>query len=632
MDFILNEKLHSFRFKNYRFLPKISITIYDDSDICDLLNSEKVKPVGVITKKLDLPIQEKKAKEGQLKIGILRVGGLGDTLQLGAHACAVKRKFPDCFLTVYVRDKISAEIMEYNKYVDKIYQVGVASWDSIVALHSKNHDIFYDFRYAVKVIFNTKLYPEYRTQTEKMFTEYEKIYKDFCKSNYKIENYGINLIDFSNKVACLEGNCNDLTFDLKDNGSSYARSLVGQKYVTLHVSNGQYRVTKSWGIERWEKVVEYLISLGYTVVQLGDNGGEQLIQGCMGLMGITTLHETAWVLYGAQFHLDTEGGLVHLAKAVKTPAVVIFGATPVECFGYKDNINLRINECKPCWYKTEDWYLKCPDGHEIPKCLDLITVDMVKESINKLDEKYKEKRVILNDTNNPFVSIIIPVYNQLKYLAITINSILNFTKENFEIIVVDNGSGSDVKEYLKTFNQSKIIKVITNEKNLGFSKANNQGVKIAQGKYICFLNSDVKVGENWLKMLIDNICDDKVGMVGVSGGRLDTECRCTGITRDNNSRYDYLEGWCLLISKKIFEGIGCFDENFTPAFSEDADLSFRLRREGFKTKIVVGVNIIHYGNKTVFSQQDFDVTKVSKENSLKLKEKLKIKNRGEQNK
>jgi GT2 family glycosyltransferase len=93
-----------------------------------------------------------------------------------------------------------------------------------------------------------------------------------------------------------------------------------------------------------------------------------------------------------------------------------------------------------------------------------------------------------------------------------------------------------------------------------------------------------------------------------------------------------LEGWCLLISKKIFEGIGCFDENFTPAFSEDADLSFRLRREGFKTKIVVGVNIIHYGNKTVFSQQDFDVTKVSKENSLKLKEKLKIKNRGEQNK
>ena len=78
MNFILNDKLKSFRFRRYTFLPKIPVNVTDDTDICDLLKNKNIKPVGCIVKRSEVvPFQEKKAKEGQLKIGALRVGGIG---------------------------------------------------------------------------------------------------------------------------------------------------------------------------------------------------------------------------------------------------------------------------------------------------------------------------------------------------------------------------------------------------------------------------------------------------------------------------------------------------------------------------------------------------------------------------
>lgn len=620
MDFILNKKCRSYQYKRYRFLPEQIVSVVNEQDIFDLLKNPRVKVFGSDLKEKKNPfIQEKKAEEGQLKIGVFRVGGIGDTLQLGAHCQAIKRKFPNSFLSAYVRDAKSAEVMKYNRFVNRTYQVGVASWDKLVDLHSKKHDIFYDFRYAVKIIFNTNKFPEYKKQTDEKFLEYKNIYKDFCKSNYKIERYGKNLINFSNMVACLEGSTDDLTFDLKENSCGYAKSLERQQYITIHVSCGKFRETKSWFIERWTNIVNYLVDKGYTVVQVGDKG-ETLICNALNLLGLTNIQETAHIIKGASYHIDTEGGIVHLAKAVKTPSIVIFGSTPVEAFGYTNNINLRSDKCSPCWYKTKDWNEKCPNGYKILKCLDLITIDMVKKSIDKFN---KEK--IKDIHEKPIVSIIIPVFNQLKYFDITISSILNNTKENIEIIIIDNGSNQEIKDYLNKFKQSKMIKIITNEKNLGFSKANNQGAKIAEGKYLCFLNSDVKVGKDWLKKLIEGIEECKsIGMVGVSGGKLDRNFRCVGIIRNNKELYNYLEGWCFLIYKEIFEKLNGFDEDFTPAFSEDADLSLRLRRSGYRTKIVEDVNIQHYGNKTVFGQNDFNVEEISFLNSKKLKEKMKI--------
>ena len=93
------------------------------------------------------------------------------------------------------------------------------------------------------------------------------------------------------------------------------------------------------------------------------------------------------------------------------------------------------------------------------------------------------------------VSIIIVNFNTKKYLRECIKSILQTTKGiSFEIIVVDNASSDDSVAMIKQ--EFKSVNLISNTQNNGFAKANNQGISIAQGKYLFFLNPDTVVLEN----------------------------------------------------------------------------------------------------------------------------------------
>ena len=87
------------------------------------------------------------------------------------------------------------------------------------------------------------------------------------------------------------------------------------------------------------------------------------------------------------------------------------------------------------------------------------------------------------------LSVIIVNWNTKKLLEDCLGSIFKFTKDvGFEIIIVDNGSEDGSQSMLKKkFPQ---VKLIPNKDNLGFAKANNQGIKIAKGKYVLLLNSD----------------------------------------------------------------------------------------------------------------------------------------------
>ncbi len=92
--------------------------------------------------------------------------------------------------------------------------------------------------------------------------------------------------------------------------------------------------------------------------------------------------------------------------------------------------------------------------------------------------------------SKPLISIIIPVYNNKQYLAECIESVINQTYSNLEIIVVDDGSTDGSSEILDTYGkQDKRIKVIHQE-NGGVSAARNTGLDIAKGDYIGFVDSD----------------------------------------------------------------------------------------------------------------------------------------------
>ena len=117
-----------------------------------------------------------------------------------------------------------------------------------------------------------------------------------------------------------------------------------------------------------------------TVVQLGGQSSQPIPRADMHLMNRTSLGESAELLRGAMLHLDSEGGLVHLAAAVGTKCCVVFGPTPVDYLAYKDNINLPPPVCGDCWWVTDDWQSNCPRGLAKPQCLSERTPDSIVEA------------------------------------------------------------------------------------------------------------------------------------------------------------------------------------------------------------------------------------------------------------
>lgn len=112
----------------------------------------------------------------------------------------------------------------------------------------------------------------------------------------------------------------------------------------------------------------------------------------------------------------------------------------------------------------------------------------------------------------PFCSIIILNYQGEKVIEGCINSLLqlNYPKDNFEIIVVDNHSNDRSEEILKKLAaQYNNIKLIFLDKNYGFSKGNNAGIKQARGEYVVLVNNDCIVEKNWLKELVKIALKDK---------------------------------------------------------------------------------------------------------------------------
>ena len=93
----------------------------------------------------------------------------------------------------------------------------------------------------------------------------------------------------------------------------------------------------------------------------------------------------------------------------------------------------------------------------------------------------------------PKVSVIIPTYNRAHLVGRAIRSVLNQTYQDFEIIVVDDGSTDNTEEVVKSFNDPR-IRYIRHEENKGAAAARNTGIKAAKGKFIAFQDSD----DEWL--------------------------------------------------------------------------------------------------------------------------------------
>ena len=241
----------------------------------------------------------------------------------------------------------------------------------------------------------------------------------------------------------------------------------------------------------------------------------------------------------------------------------------------------------------------------------------------------------------PEVSVVIPVYNQIHYTYACLVSILENTPDvSYEIIIADDVS-TDATRELSRYAENVVI--CRNETNQGFLRNCNNAAKKARGKYIMFLNNDTQVTPGWLSSLVDLIgSDPSIGMVGSklvypdgrlqeAGGIIWSDGSGWNYGRlddPNKAEYnyvkdvDYISGAAILLSRKLWNQIGGFDDRFAPAYCEDSDLAFEVRKAGLRVVYQPLSKVIHF--EGVSNGTDVNGTGLKRyqvENSRKLKEK-----------
>ena len=110
------------------------------------------------------------------------------------------------------------------------------------------------------------------------------------------------------------------------------------------------------------------------------------------------------------------------------------------------------------------------------------------------------------------ISIVVPVYNAEKYIGVCVNSVLEQTYSNFELLLINDGSKDCTLEVLKSYKDSR-IKVYSFE-NQGAGKTRNKGIQLSRGKYITFIDSDDYIDKDYLERLHQEIQDNDVLISG----------------------------------------------------------------------------------------------------------------------
>lgn len=235
----------------------------------------------------------------------------------------------------------------------------------------------------------------------------------------------------------------------------------------------------------------------------------------------------------------------------------------------------------------------------------------------------------------PIFSIIIISFNtrdvtinclQSIFDSVTAEKSTFFTKYKLQIIVVDNASSDGSPQAIEEFfqentHESMTCHLVKNADNIGFGKANNQGVQMAKGEYIFLLNSDTLVIENALEKFFDFYIQNEntkhfMGAKLLNGDKTPQPSAAPfytpaivfaalflkgdyyGVSRyspDHVKKVGWVSGACILTKKNYFQEIGGFDKDIF-MYMEEVDLLYRAKQKGFDTYFFPDAQFIHFGS------------------------------------
>ncbi len=222
------------------------------------------------------------------------------------------------------------------------------------------------------------------------------------------------------------------------------------------------------------------------------------------------------------------------------------------------------------------------------------------------------------------ISVITLTHNKLPVTKRCLPSLLGTEHKSWELVVVDNGSSDGTVDWLRDFRDSANVPVtlIQNSDNIGCSTARNQGIDMARGGQLVFVDNDVALrSRHWLTRMCSELeRDPKIAAVcpklvyplpphniQCAGAAVSPQGRVEfmgrGETRDderfNNAReIQCLISACCMFRKSVLDEVGGFDEAFHPVEFEDIDLCYRARSAGYKITYIPTIEMYHFESVT----------------------------------
>jgi GT2 family glycosyltransferase len=221
------------------------------------------------------------------------------------------------------------------------------------------------------------------------------------------------------------------------------------------------------------------------------------------------------------------------------------------------------------------------------------------------------------------VSVIVLTWNQLDATRRCVEGLRSSVRMDMELIAVDNGSTDGSVDFWKQQVASSLdgrapVRVIFNPENQGFPVGCNQGLAIAQGEYVLFLNNDAIVHRGTVERMAAWLrSDPTIGLVGCRSNYAGSEQMILGSPRGEQSEVErFAERWvqqhdgmgspcskliglCLMGRREVFERIGGFDPRFTPGNFEDDDICVRVLRAGYRVWLAHDAFVDHEGHRTI---------------------------------
>ena len=234
------------------------------------------------------------------------------------------------------------------------------------------------------------------------------------------------------------------------------------------------------------------------------------------------------------------------------------------------------------------------------------------------------------------VSVVTPNYNGERFLKAFFESLGSDSECIGEVIIIDNGSADNSRDYIKNNSFGFPVRLIENDENLGFAPAVNQGIRNSKYEYIFSLNNDTEVEKGCIRHMCDLISENddifsvQAKMIQYDNKRLiddaGDEYNILGWTKKTGENHDsgeYMEvreifsscAGAAMYRKSILEELGMFDDDFF-AYMEDVDLAIRAKINGYRNLLCPQAVVYHIGSATSGSRYNEFKVKLAARNNV----------------